>query len=121
VSAIPAKILVIISPALGKPQEMPSQQTHRWMFDSGSAGLLLEKGMAALTRVFVQTVTGCHVMNTMPKQVAQITDLLLEGVLIGVGIALNCKKQRMAALTANILVVSGSFCNPDVLVSEYKT
>jgi hypothetical protein len=70
---------------------MPSQQAHRRMFDHGSAGLLLEKGMAAITRVFVETVTGRHVMNPMPKQVAPITDLLLEGLLIGVGIALDCK------------------------------
>jgi len=100
---------------------MSGQQAHHRMFDDTSARLCLEKGMAAITRVLVKTVTGCDVMHPMAKQVAQITDLLPEGVLTGVRIALDRKKQRMAALTANILVVSGSFCNPDVLVSEYKT
>jgi hypothetical protein len=60
-------------------------------------------------------------MDAMAEQVAQVANLLPECVPIGVRILIDSEKQRVAALTANVLVVSCPFGDPDVVVTQQKT
>ena len=118
--AIAAEVFIIVAATFREIQEMPGEQTHRWVLDLAPSRLCLEKRMTTIARVLMESVAGRHEMYRMSKQVAQVSNLLGKGRLIGVGIASNLEKQRMPALDTDILVMTRPHGDLLIPMSEYK-
>ena len=118
--AVAAKILVIAATPLCEIQEVPGEQTNGRVFDLIPSRLGLQKGMATIAGVLVESVAGSHKMNLMPKQVALISDLLRERRVICVWISSRFEEQRVPALNANVLVVFRPHSNLLVAMTKHE-
>jgi hypothetical protein len=120
VTAVPAEVFIVVAAPFGEIEEVAGKQTDRRMFDFFAPGLFLQKGMTTIAGVLVKSLPVRHNMNCVPKQIAQITDLLCESGVMRERVALDSEEQRMSAQNASVLVMAGSHGYPDVSVAKHK-
>src|SRR6187399_3089464 len=106
--AIAAEIFVVTATTFREIEKVPGKQADRGMFDLAAAVFFLQEGMPAVAGVFMQPISRRHPVNTVPEQIAQVSDFFRERRPGRIGIAVHSEQQRMPALNTGILVVTGT-------------
>jgi hypothetical protein len=121
VPAIPAEVLVVASTPFCEVQKVPCEQANWRMFDLLAARFRLQEGVTAIAGVFMKPMSGCHQVDAVSKQVAQIPHFFRERGLRCKGIALLSEQQGMTTLDTNILVVARPHRDLLIVMSTEKT
>jgi hypothetical protein len=103
----------ILANVLGEPAPL-GQEMDVVAEDDANGGMpdvpgnrrLLQKRMAAETRVLLESIARRHVTNAVAEQTAQVAHLLLERRRRRIRIALGVEQERMSALRADVFVTA---------------